>query len=97
MPTVRITEETRAALWELARQTGQPMQELLARAVEAYRRQRILEQTNAAYAALRANPAAWQEEHQERAAWNATLADGLDGDSESNVSTEGGVESDPRP
>jgi predicted transcriptional regulator len=75
--TVRIREETRTALRELSSQTNQPMQEVLARAVELYRRQRILEQTNAAYAALRADPQPWREEQQERAAWDATLADGL--------------------
>jgi hypothetical protein len=75
--TVRIREETRTALRELSSQTNQPMQEVLARAVELYRRQRILEQTNAAYAALRADPQHWREEQQERAAWDATLADGL--------------------
>ena len=75
--TVRVKEETRAALRELANQTNQSMQDVLARAVELYRRERILEETNAAYAALRADPQHWQEEQQERAAWDATLADGL--------------------
>ena len=75
--TVRVKEETRAALRELANQTNQSMQDVLARAVELYRRERILEETNAAYAALRADPQLWQEEQQERAAWDATLADGL--------------------
>ncbi|MBI4310658.1 MAG: hypothetical protein HY681_02660 [Chloroflexi bacterium] len=40
-----------------------------AKAVEEYRRQRVLEQANEAYAALRADPKAWLEN---------TLADGLD-------------------
>lgn len=75
--TVRITEETRAVLRQLAREYHQPMQEILARAVEAYRRQCILEQTNAAYAALRADSSAWAVEQAERGAWDATLADGL--------------------
>jgi hypothetical protein len=78
--TVRIKEETHAALRELAAQTQEPMQEVLARAVELYRRQRILELTNAAYAALRANPQQWQEVLDERAAWESTLSDGLDGE-----------------
>ena len=76
--TVRIREETRTALRELARETNEPMQDLLAKAVEAYRRQRMIELTNAAYAALRADPRQWEEELQERAAWDATLADGLE-------------------
>jgi predicted transcriptional regulator len=76
--TVRIKEETRTVLRELARQTNQPMQEVLARAVEAYRRQQMLAETNAAYAALRADPELWRAEQAERAAWEATLADGLE-------------------
>ena len=75
--TVRVTKETREALLELSEQAGESMQEVLARAVEAYRRQRMLEETNAAYAALRSNPEAWREEQEERQAWEATLGDGL--------------------
>jgi len=75
--TVRVTKETREALRELSEQAGESMQEVLARAVEAYRRQRMLEETNAAYAALRSNPEAWREEQEERQAWEATLGDGL--------------------
>ncbi len=44
------------------------------------RRQHTIDQTNAAYAALKADPAAWQEDQAERAAWEATLADGLPDD-----------------
>lgn len=76
--TVRIKEQTRQALRELAQETREPMQEVLAKAVEAYRRQWTLQQHNAVYAALRENPAAWAEELEERAAWEATLADGLE-------------------
>ena len=53
-----------------------PIMDLLT-AEEAYRRRRMLEQTNAAYAALRADPQRWAEELEERAAWDATLADGM--------------------
>jgi hypothetical protein len=56
------------------------MQEVLARAVEDYRRKRILDQTNAAYAALRADPDAWAEVLAERAELENTLADGLEDD-----------------
>lgn len=76
--TVRISQETREALRELAEQMGEPMHKVLARAVEAYRRQYILEISNAAYAALRADPEAWREEQQERQEWDSTLADGLE-------------------
>jgi predicted transcriptional regulator len=76
--TVRISQETREALRELAEQVGEPMHKVLAKAVEAYRRQCILEKSNVAYAALRADPKAWQEEQQERRVWDSTLADGME-------------------
>jgi hypothetical protein len=75
--TVRIREETRAALRDLARETNESLQEVLAKAVEAYRGKRILELTNSAYAVLREDPQAWREEQDERAAWDATLSDDL--------------------
>ena len=53
------------------------MREVPERAVECYRRQRFVEEANAAYAALRADSQAWLQERQEREAWDATLADGL--------------------
>ena len=68
--TVRMTEETRAVLRELARETNETMQQVLAKAVEAYRRRWILERHNASYSALRADPEAWREVRQERAAWD---------------------------
>ena len=76
--TVRMSEETREMLRELARDARKPMQEVLADAVEAYRRQRLLERTNAAFSELRESPAGWQAELDERAAWDATLTGGLD-------------------
>lgn len=78
--TVRISKETRETLRELAEQVGQPIQKVLDNAVEAYRRQCILEQANAAYAALRADAEAWREEQSERQQWEGTLADGLEGE-----------------
>lgn len=39
--TVRVSQETRQALRELAEQTGEPIHKVLAKAVEAYRRQHI--------------------------------------------------------
>jgi hypothetical protein len=37
----------------------------------------VLERANAAYAALRADRTAWEDEQEERATLEATLADGL--------------------
>jgi hypothetical protein len=38
----------------------------------------FLEACNAAYTELKQDPERWQEELEERALWEATLADGLD-------------------
>jgi hypothetical protein len=76
--TVRISEKSRETLRALAAKTGESMQAVLDRAVEEYRRERLMEEVNAAYAALRADPEAWAEWQKELAAWDATLMDGLD-------------------
>lgn len=75
--TVRIDQETWEVLKELAELLGEPMQKVLTEAIEAQRRRFVLEKSNAAFAALRADPQAWQEEHAERREWDATLADAL--------------------
>jgi hypothetical protein len=74
--TVRISGAAKMALKQLAARTGSPMGVVLERAIDCYRRRCILEQANAAYAAPRADPLAWQEELEERRAWDVTLADG---------------------
>ncbi len=73
--TVRIREETKIILQELAAQTGKPMQTILDLAIEEYRRQRFLQQANEAYAALRKNRKAWKAELSERKEWDATIGD----------------------
>src|SRR5713226_2248020 len=50
--TIRISEQSRQTLRELAAQSGQTMQAVADRAIEEYRRQRFLEAVNADYAAL---------------------------------------------
>lgn len=76
--TVRISRSAHASLRSLAREADEPMTEILEKAIEAYRRQRFVEGLNAAYAALREVPEAWQGLQDERDAWDATLPDGLE-------------------
>lgn len=76
--TVRISNEVRDILRELAAKEGEPMQAILEKAIEQYRRQRFLEEVNAAYAALRQDQKIWAEIQKEREGWDVTLADGLD-------------------
>ena len=76
--TIRISIETREKLRALTARTGESMGAIVDRAVEEIRRKDFWERTNAAFAALRNDPEAWKAEQEERSAWDATLADGLE-------------------
>ncbi len=78
MPSTRISEPTREVLRKLAEESGESMQAILDKAIEMYRRQRFLEESNRAFEALRANPEMWKTEQAERKVWDITLADGLE-------------------
>ena len=71
-----VLYNTLSGLAELARQDGKSLQSVIDRAIETYRRQRFLEGLHNDFAALRNDPDAWQAEKEERAAWDAALADG---------------------
>jgi hypothetical protein len=73
---VRISLQTHQALREIAKAEDRSMQAVLEVAVEEYRRRRLLEEANAAYAVLRNDPEVWEEIQTERAEWGA-LSDGL--------------------
>jgi len=76
--TIRVSEQTHQHLSELSRTIGRSIQDITADAVELYRRQQLFALANADYAALRADPeqsALWDSE---QAAWDVTLADGLE-------------------
>ena len=75
--SVMIEPETHQVLQDLAIRTAEPVEVVLKRALEEYRRKRFWDETNAAYAALRADPQVWQEELAERALTEGTLADGI--------------------
>lgn len=47
-------------------------------ALDAYHRKLFIEQVNAGYAALRADPVAWAEVERERRSMDGCLMDGLD-------------------
>jgi len=54
--TVRVSEHTHELLHKLAAATGEPLQKVLERAVENYRRAQFFEELDAAYARLQADP-----------------------------------------
>ena len=76
--TVRISEQAHRRLRELAAQSGEPMQAVLDKALEQYRRQEFLEECRTAYGALQQDPAAWADYQQELAGWEVANLDGLE-------------------
>ena len=80
MPTTRISGPSREVLRRLAEESGESLQAILAKALEVYRRQRFLEESNRAFEALRTNAKAWKVEQAERKAWDITLGDDLEKD-----------------
>ena len=78
MTTIRVSETTWATIHALAAARGESINEVAEKAVELFRRQQLLETTNAAYATLRCDPEAWQELQAEGATLDGTLADGLE-------------------
>jgi len=76
--TIRIRRPIHDALKTLSDESGESMQAVLEKAIESYRRQRFLEAVNEAYATLRENEPEWLDYQAEFAAWDVTLADGLE-------------------
>jgi hypothetical protein len=72
--TIRVSDETRKGLRELEEMTGLGPQELVAKAVEAYRRHTIIEQSNEAYARARAAGDTFEDMLE----WEVANLDGLE-------------------
>ncbi len=88
--TVRIEPGAHAALAEIARAKHITLTQALTHAVEALRREVFLERLNAGYARLRAEPSAWENEQKERAPWELSVADGLEGEPSYPLRASGG-------
>lgn len=73
--TVRINAESREVLKKIAGKEHASMQSIIQRAIEAYRRERFLAESNAAFAALKMDKKAWKEEIRERKEWDTTNTD----------------------
>ena len=76
--TVRISEQGHRHLRELAARSNEPMQSVLDKALETYRRQKFWEEMDTAYAAIQNDPEASASEKAEFKLWEVTLMDGLD-------------------
>ena len=75
--TIPIRPATRETLEQLAVHSHSSPQNVLDTAVEVYRRQVFLEQTNQAFAELRADAKAWDEYRREIRQWETAGQDGL--------------------
>jgi hypothetical protein len=74
-PLVRVPAKTYAELRRLAGQDDRTMSDVLAEAVERYRRERFLAEAGAEYDAW--TPAQKRRYRRELAEWDSALADGL--------------------
>ncbi len=77
MAQTRILDSDHALLQELAATTGMQHQEIIHEALAAYNRDRMLDEINAAFAAVKRDESAWREEQAERTAWDGTALDGV--------------------
>jgi hypothetical protein len=78
MADVELSPKTHALLQQMAVEEGCSASDLLDQAINKLWRTRFLERANEAFAALRADPVAWQEELDEMGIWDCTLMDGLE-------------------
>jgi len=76
--TIRVPANLRKKIHDIAHESGESMQQVLNDAVDLYERKKFLATLNEEYAALRADPNAWQDFCKERAEWDVTLMDGLE-------------------
>ena len=75
---VRISSNSYQILKTLSKGKGQSMQSVMDQAIEDLRRRKMLEATNLAFSALKADKTAWREESKERELWENTLLDGVE-------------------
>jgi predicted transcriptional regulator len=76
--TVRISPRGHRILSQLATESTKPMAEVLEEALEAFRRQKFLEQAAAAYETLAADGDGAKAYRKELESMEGTLGDGLD-------------------
>jgi hypothetical protein len=79
VPQTRISTWGHKTLRKLAKEYGMTSEQVLDKAIDILERERMLEEIDDGYAALRADPKAWAEELAERALWETAIADGLEG------------------
>jgi len=76
--TIRISQETRSTLRQLAEESGLSIQTVVDQAINVYRREQFFASLDAAYDRLWNDPVARTAELAERKLLEGTLADDLD-------------------
>lgn len=74
---VRVPDEVYARLQSLAEESGVSLGAVVQRLLDQEEDRRYWAQFDADFAAIRADPVAWQEELDERSIWDGALMDGL--------------------
>ena len=75
---VRIRKDDHKVLQELAEQTGESTSDVLAKALDEYRRKHFLKGLADDFASLRSSESDWTEELGQRELWASAVADDLD-------------------
>jgi predicted transcriptional regulator len=83
--TIRVSRSTHALLQELAVASNVTMSQVVDEAARELREKRFWADYHASYAALRADPVAWADLQEDVAAWDSTLADGLENPSDEPI------------
>lgn len=76
--TIRVSREIYNMVKDLAKQQDENIQDVIQHAVTEYKKKRFFDNLNDAYAKLKSDPKAWNEELEEREEWDGVLADGLE-------------------
>lgn len=76
---VVISEKSSQTVTRISERCGLSISKVLDEAIENYRRQKFLEETDRAFAALKTDADAWRTEQTERDLWEQTLTDGVNG------------------
>ena len=75
---VRIDRESESILQEMTELEHLSRGRIIQKALVIYRRKCFLDNCAKAYASLRSNSKAWNDEMTEREAWNGAVGDGLE-------------------
>lgn len=78
--TVRVSEQSHDLLRRLSEEKGISMIEALDLVLAEWEKQQFFRSLNASFAALRSDPAAWEEELEERRLWDQSLGDDVEDD-----------------